>query len=254
MCYHISQRQERLEKIMDSFDVEAEFENELLPVYHHLNGFDHGQVMIITQEDPELLQLGTWGLVPPSEELDIPVGEQDYQDSFLPYEGDFNSYWKKVGGGSLNTKDLKFFVPEGKKERHPNWKNRAILNNKCLIIVDGLYEPHHLEDSKIRPIPHYFEQENSEPFALWGIYTHHDGVYTCSVLTTKANEHFERIHNKAKRMPFCIDPMDKGYYLNKLNSEHDIRVEFIEFNSIELKDIPVSRDVTNSHVKSNRED
>ena len=226
MCYHISQREKRLSVIMDRFGREANFEDELLPHYYHMNGFEHGNIMVITQDEPDLIQLGTWGIVPTN------------------YTGDFKEYWKKYGGGSLNARDDKFFLGN-------TWKDQCIEEQKCLIIVDGIFEPHKIEGAK--PIPYYFEQKDSSHFCLWGIYTRHDDLIACSVLTTRANPLFDRIHNGAKRMPFCIDPQDVGYYL-RLKREQDIKMEFVDFLSIELFERPVSRDVLNSHKKSNRPD
>lgn len=208
---------------MDRIGKEANFEEDLLPSYHHLNGFDHGQLMVVTQDEPDLIQLATWGIVPPN------------------YTGDFKEYWRKYAGGALNTRDDKFFLQN-------SWKDDSIEEKKCLIIVDGIYEPHKVDGE--RPIPFFFERPDSSHFCLWGIYTQHDELITCSVMTTRANLLFEKIHNGAKRMPFCIDPEDIDYHL-RLKREHDIKMEFVDFESVDLIARPVSRDVMNSHVMSN---
>lgn len=225
MCYHVSQREKSPERIVRMYGKEMVFEKELMPVYNHLNGFEHGNLMVITQDDPDVIQLATWGIVPPN------------------YTGDFTEYRRKYAGGVLNTRDDKFFL-------NNTWKDDSIEERKCLIIVDGIYEPRKVEGHK--PIPYFFERENSEHFCLWGIYTQHDELITCSVLTTRANPLFEEIHNGAKRMPFCIHPDDVDYYL-RLKRERDIKMEFVDFESVELEVRPVSRDVMNSHVKSNYE-
>jgi len=225
MCYHISQRKKEPDTIEQAFQAAINFDEVLLPVYNHLNGFNHDYVMIIIQEHPDLIQLAKWGIVPPN------------------YQGDMVDYWKKYSGGALNTRDDKFFI-------NNTWKDDAIEENKCLIIVDGLYEPHHV--SGHRPIPHYFERYDSSLFALWGIYTKHGDLNTCSVLTTRANPLFTEIHNKAKRMPFCLHPESKDYFLG-LDNEKDIINEFLDFRAIELIVRPVSRDVMNSNIKSDRE-
>ncbi|PCJ92267.1 MAG: hypothetical protein COA50_15665 [Flavobacteriaceae bacterium] len=225
MCYHTALREKQKEVYEQVFDIHLNLESELLPLHFHQNGFDRQNVLIITQEDSEHVQLAKWGIAPP--------------------ESDIEAYWKKVGGGSLNNRDDKFFTTA------PEWKDESLLYKKCLIIVDGLYEPHKVSNAK--PIPYLFEQENQALFALLGIYTEHDEMFTCSVITTSADPLFEEIHNGAKRMPMCVDPLDKDYYLN-MTKEHDIRAEFINFRSIKLNAHPVNRDALNSHVKSDRED
>lgn len=227
MCYHISQREKSPQVIESVFDRQISFIDELVPVYYHLNGFDHGNLMVITEDKPDIIQLATWGIVPPD------------------YTGDFTEYWKKYSGGVLNTRDDKFF-------HNNSWKDDCILERKCLIIVDGIFEPHHPAD-KSNVVPYYFEKKDSSHFCLWGIYTQHGDLITCSILTTRANPVFTKIHNNAKRMPFCIDPVDVDYHL-KLGREQDIINEFLDFKAIELEYRPVNRDVLNSKKESNRPD
>ncbi|WP_417445275.1 SOS response-associated peptidase [Joostella sp.] len=223
MCYHISQRQKNPQKIADIFEVETALTEDKIPVHYHLNGFTHGKLLVITQEDPDQIQLATWGIAPPK------------------YSEAITEYWKKYTGGTLNTRDDKFF------QSYHNWKDDALLEQKCLILIDGLYEPH--KPKKGKNIPFFFERPNKEMFALFGIYTKQTDQLTCSVITTTADPLFERIHNGAKRMPMCVDPQDKDYMLS-LPNEEILKEEFKIFKSIPLEAYPVSRDVTNSHVES----
>ncbi|SFS85827.1 Putative SOS response-associated peptidase YedK [Zhouia amylolytica] len=223
MCYHISQRQKNPQKISELFDAENVLNPEHVPVYYHLNGFSHANVMVMTQEEPDIIQLATWGIAPPH-----------YKDSL-------ETYWKKYTGGTLNTRDDKFF------QNYFSWKDEALLKNKCLILIDGLYEPH--KPSQGKNIPFFFERPNHEMFGLLGIYTHQGGILTCSVITTTADPLFEKIHNGAKRMPMCVAPEDKDYMI-LMNRQDSLKEEFKIFRSIELNAYPVSRDVINAHKQS----
>ena len=71
MCYHISQRQKNPEKIAAIFDVETIVEESHIPVHYHLNGFSHGRLLVITEENPDEIQLATWGIAPPNYSLDV---------------------------------------------------------------------------------------------------------------------------------------------------------------------------------------
>lgn len=230
MCYHISQRKIDLERISDNWQAEIQFAKEDLPHYYHLNGFSREKVMIITQDEPESIQLSTWSLLPPN------------------FTGDQKEFWTKQRGGELNNRDWRFFH-EDPNQNYPEWKNEACLYHKCLVLVDGIYEPHYPKGIK-DSIYFMMQRPGEEMFALLGIYTAQgNDSFTCSVITTAADTQFERVHNKAKRMPIFLEPESSGYYLNR-----DTEASMLELfggytgdsnagRNMKLDDWPVSRDI-----------
>jgi putative SOS response-associated peptidase YedK len=78
----------------------------------------------------------------------------------------------------------------------------AFKKRRCLILADGFYEWKKEGDKKI---PYRFTLKNEQPFAfagLWEKWDKHGGpMYTCTIITTKANELVEAIHD---RMPVIL--------------------------------------------------
>jgi putative SOS response-associated peptidase YedK len=78
----------------------------------------------------------------------------------------------------------------------------AFKKRRCLILADGFYEWKKEGDKKI---PYRFTLKNKQPFAfagLWEKWDKHGGpMYTCTIITTKANELVEAIHD---RMPVIL--------------------------------------------------
>lgn len=115
----------------------------------------------------------------------------------------------------------------------------ALKKRRCVILSDGFYE---WKKDKDRKIPMRIQVNNGEPFAMAGLWEQwKDGektIYTCTILTTEANEMMKDIHN---RMPVIL-PRDK---------EHDwIDPSLEDFNI--LKDImqPYPDDQMNAYEVS----
>jgi len=223
MCYHISQKRKGKETLKNVFGMD-DIRMDSVPSYYHLNGYDRGQVMLITQREPEVIQLATWSIAPPNSE-------------------DISGYWKKVGGGALNTRIESLF-----ETKTPFWKQEAILEQKCIVIVDGMFKVFTASDGT--KIPMYVKRPDDSLFGVLGFYTKQDEDLTCSLFTTDADDFFKQFH---KRMPFTLEPEDTDYYLG-LNSEDDFKREIESHRASGLQYYPVNSDVINSHVTSNRND
>ncbi|WP_159950881.1 SOS response-associated peptidase [Polaribacter septentrionalilitoris] len=220
MCYHISLTKPQIE-IEDRFD--ANFEDYgLYEPFYHLNGFSQEICYIIPMEESHIIDGATWGLKP-----------TDYfsKDNF-----------------KLNTLNAKSeTVLDSPLYREP------ILNRRCLVVADGFFESKHVNSKKY---PHYISLEKRSLFAFAGIYNFHDdGVLSCSILTTKANEFMSEIHNSKKRMPIILDETFEKEWLNETLKENHIKeLMKVCFTKSTLEAYTVSKDVTNSRVKSDRED
>ncbi|MCK0132201.1 SOS response-associated peptidase [Flavobacteriaceae bacterium F08102] len=223
MCYHIKQTERDKKKIQQTFHVDLRFD--LVPAYYHLNGFDRGTVMIITEDNPHEVELATWSVAP-------------------PYCDDLKTYWKQKGGSVLNTRDDSLFSIKAAK-----WKTEAVLHHKCLVIVSGFYEPH---KGANQHIPYLLYRPNYALFGLLGYYTLQAGHKTCSILTTKANEQLALIHNVGKRMPIMVHPQDSSYYFN-LGTEAQFKNALSAYDGVDdLLARSVHTDVLNAKKMSNR--
>lgn len=227
MCFHTSltAKKEIIEKRFDAnfsqFDV---FEP-----YYHLSGFDEGFVYIIKQDEYNLIEPSYWGLLPP----------------------DYNIYQRK---GFLKKTNSLNARAEGLFES-PLFK-KPIIENRCLIIADGFFEPHKRNNESF---PHYIRYRDKSLFAFAGIYTElDDEVITASIITTLANPFFKEIHNSPNRlgehrMPLVLDENQENDWLNPNLNKDDINDLLFSFTSKEFEAYPVTKDVMNSHKNSNNQ-
>ncbi|SDS09943.1 Putative SOS response-associated peptidase YedK [Polaribacter sp. KT25b] len=220
MCYHISNTKPA-RKLEDFFDVKFNKDVVYEPNYH-LNGFDNRFVYIIPQENESaVIEPAKWGLLP--ENLENPV---DFKKRF----------------NTLNAKSESLFTSN-------LWKE-PIVNRRCLILADGFFESKHVGKNKY---PHYIRLKNHDPFAFAGIYNdHQNGVFSCSIITKKANPFMAEIHNSKERMPLILDTSFQKEWINPSLSKNSIN-EIIEkgFMTKEFEAYTVSKDVTNSRKNSN---
>lgn len=184
MCYYVSNNLSKKE-IKVSFGVELK---EDFKGSDFLNGFSNPKMPIITDERPDEAILGDWGLIP---------------------------YWskdRKVQKMTLNARIET--LPE-----KPSFKNS--VSNRCLVLVNGFYEWKWL-DSKGKNKEKYFIQldNNSQPFALGGIYNiwtdkSTDEILTSfSIVTSNANELMSEIHNTKDRMPLVLSKQAEQSWLS----------------------------------------
>lgn len=94
----------------------------------------------------------------------------------------------------------------------PSFKN-AYRHRRCLIPATGFFEWHSTENGKK---PYHIHQPDNALFAFAGLWEHweHDQetVYSCTIITTAANDKITPIHN---RMPVIIAPDDYSRWLDK---------------------------------------
>jgi len=193
MCYNINyltkKKEEyarRLGGILPARDFEKSWDHlhkKGGPVYYE-TGFNHPDIPVITNRQPNQIQLYGWGLIPfwvkdPKQAVDL-------------------------SNRTLNARGEDMF-------QKPSFRNAA-QNKRCLILVDGFFEYHWHKGSSY---PFYIKMKNEEPMLLAGLwetwhYKEEDMVRnTCSIVTTRANSLMEYIHNKPKgseesRMPVIV--------------------------------------------------
>jgi putative SOS response-associated peptidase YedK len=81
-------------------------------------------------------------------------------------------------------------------------------NRRCLILADGYYEWKQIGKTKQ---PYLFEFPDHRMFAFAGIWDRWQGIDTCAIITTEANDLGRPIHD---RMPLILDPRDYETWLN----------------------------------------
>jgi len=157
--------------------------------FFHKNGFSHPNVAIIKMDEPKTIYPSIWGYIPDWGMDDIPLFRKKYN--------------------TLNAKSETLLLS-------PTYK-RGALKNRCLIIADGFFEPHRSNGISIPYycyIPTNRYEDGRDVFVFAGIYSElEEGVYSCSIITTKANDFFSEIHNVKKRMPLVLNNDLKNEWL-----------------------------------------
>lgn len=202
-------------------------------IYNSANGFAHPSMWIIPQEKAKNMIPVVWGLIPP------------YKKGVDPKE-----YYKETirWGSGLNAKSEKLFDSN-------NYKGSA-LKRRCIVPVDGFYEPHRIEKVK-KPysIPFYFERKNGAPISLAGIYAVAGEWVTFTILTKEATPMFAEIHNKKNRRPVILQDDDIEGWLNDNLQESDV-MDIIDDDlpDAEISAWPISTDLYKRNGEGDRPD
>ena len=128
----------------------------------------------------------------------------------------------------------------------------SFKSKRCLIAADGFYEWKQTPSIKV---PHYITLASGEAFAFAGLWDawqpkdSGDPVYTCTILTTEANEFMAEIHN---RMPAILKPQDYGEWLDSTYQNVDGLMGLISPERVpKLRAWPVSK-LVNSPKNNDR--
>jgi putative SOS response-associated peptidase YedK len=148
---------------------------------YYFSAFSLPHLPVITNADPEAIQLFQWGLIP---------------------------FWIK---NDNKANDIRFKTMNARAEtlnQKPSFK-APFKYKRCLIISHGFYEWHTFNNKKF---PFYLKLKNDQPFAFAGIYdswtnkTNNNQHFTFSLITTSASPLLAKIHNTKKRMPVILEP------------------------------------------------
>ncbi|WP_226659723.1 SOS response-associated peptidase [Pseudalkalibacillus hwajinpoensis] len=115
----------------------------------------------------------------------------------------------------------------------------ALEKRRCLILSDGFYE---WKRTKNRKIPMRIQVRNGEPFAMAGLWEKwndsNSTIYTCTILTTEANELMKEIHN---RMPVILTREAEAIWLDSsINDLNKLKNCMHSFPSAEMNAYEVS--------------
>lgn len=235
MCYNtrVSRKKKELEAYYSVIALVGEMdENEEL-VYNQANGFAHPNMWIIPQEKPQNMIPVMWGLIP-----------------HYKMGADAKAFYKETirYGSGLNAKSEKLFESN-------NYKNSA-LTRRCIIPVDGFFEPHRIEKGKPYSIPFYFHRKDKNPINLAGIYAvTPDKLITFTILTKAATPLFAKIHNKKFRRPVILQDDDVEVWLDSSLSKSGVQAVIDDdMADAELNAYPISKDLYKRGGEGNRED
>jgi len=185
MCYRTKLNSE-YKSIEKTFDAKFIAPEEYIP-QEEINAFSFSKTPIITNENPEEINMFNWGLIP---------------------------FWAKNAEIRKMTLNAKIETLTEK----PSFRNA--VTNRCLIIADGYYE-WQWQDSRGKEKQKYLiTTPDQDIFAFAGIYatwkepTTNILINSYSIVTTEANDLMSKIHNNKKRMPVVLNSKDHKQWLN----------------------------------------
>lgn len=236
MCYNtrITRKKKDLERFYQVKALMGDLQEANELIYNSANGFVHPHLWIIPQERKKNMIPVMWGLIP---HYKLGKDAEEYYKETIRY------------GSGLNAKSEKLFDSN-------NYKNSA-LKRRCIIPVDGFYEPHRIENVK-KPysIPFYFERKDNKPFNLAGIYTvTTDEMVTFTILTKKATPLFAKIHNKKERRPVILGDEALDKWLDGSLEKSDV-LEIIknDLPDTDIKAYSISTDLYKRNGEGDRPD
>ncbi|SFE96789.1 SOS response-associated peptidase [Alteribacillus iranensis] len=120
----------------------------------------------------------------------------------------------------------------------------AFRKRRCLIPADGFYEWRRTDDGKKQPYRIHLTDRSLFTFAgLWEKWTDDEGhsIFSCTILTTRANQAMERIHH---RMPVIVPKDYEEDWLDPTKEKKDdLRTILEPIDSSHITMYPVSTEV-----------
>lgn len=214
MCYKVHiPKKEKLAKVLAPLGFEvANYEH-----FYHADGFKKPFLPVTSGDAPRSVNTARWKLLPNSVKNETEA---------VKYANTLNAKCETI----FDLYSFKNFIP----------------TNRCLLWVDGFYEPNHPAPDVT--VPYYVTMENGEPFTLGGVYndwTNKDTgekIRTFSVITTEPNELMKQVHNEGERMPLIIKPEERDKWIGQLDKASIIEM-MIPLPDGLLKAYPVSSDL-----------
>lgn len=187
MCYKVENYMTKTQ-LAKAMRVKSD-ETPSLPQLMVANAFDHPNLYVIRQHQPELLGFSRWGLIPSWANL-----EQA----------------KEIWNQTLNCRI------ESANEK-PSFKD-SVQKNRILILVGGFFE--YRTEGKAKLLHYIFNPDHSKPLAFAGIenswkHPEKEQLYsTCSIITCPANNRMSYIHNTKERMPLILNKEHQEKWLS----------------------------------------
>lgn len=236
MCYgtRIIKKTEELENHYKVQAIYGDLEKDTELSYNYANGFAHPIMWILPQQKKGHIIPVVWGLIP---HYELGANAEEYYKKTLPY------------GSGLNARSEKLFDSN-------NYKDSG-LKRRCIIPVNGFFEPHTVKKSgKDFNVPFYFHRKNEGIVNLAGIYAvTQDKMVTFTVITKEATPLFAKIHNKKHRRPVILNDEQVDIWLSEALNEKEI-MEVLDNDLPDdlLKAYPISKDLYKRNGEGNRVD
>jgi putative SOS response-associated peptidase YedK len=210
-------------KILVEKGVIKEEQLSLFPDNYFVNGFEFPLMPVVADENPGIIQMFHWGLVPKT------VRSKEEAVGFLKQYNTLNAKSETIFASRL------FAEP--------------VLKRRCLVLCSGFFEWRHKnpEDRSSAKYPFYVTLKDEGMFVFAGVWSSFtdretgETIKTYSVITTPANELMEIVHNSKKRMPMILDPDSAINWLSAGLDEARIKSFFKPFDPSKMKARPIAK-------------
>jgi putative SOS response-associated peptidase YedK len=186
MCFYVEQKATQNDA-KERFNIGIDDESRWLES-DFINGFDHPNLQIITNEKPDIITTSyTWGL--------LPNRSKDLE------------FRKKTLNARIETINERV-----------SYKN--ITNNRCLIIATAFYEWRWLDPKGKNKEKYKINNQYEDIFCFAGLYNkgvnpeNGERMNTFTMVTTEANAIMQYVHNHKKRMPIMLNRIDESAWLD----------------------------------------
>ena len=222
MCFYYAIVKTNAKALIENGIIKEE-QLKLFPDQQFVKGFDFPLLPVISDEQPQEINMFRWGFVPAH------IRSQDKAIEFLHR---FNT---------LNAKAENLFSSQLFSE--------AIKKQRCLVLCSGFFEWRHKnpKNKNSEKYPFYVSLKDDGMFVFGGIwekFTDTDTgeiIHTYAIITTPANELMELVHNSKKRMPLIISPEKALEWLNPDLNETEIKSFLVPFDADKLKARPIKK-------------
>ena len=222
MCFYYAVVKTNAKSLVQN-GIISEEQLRLFPDQQLVKGFEFPLMPVISNENPEIIQLFRWGFVPQH------IGSIEKANEFL------------YRYNTLNAKAETLF--------ESRLFSAAIQKQRCLILCSGFFEWRHKKpgNKNSEKYPFYVSLKDDGMFVFGGIWekftdkTTGEIIPTYSIITTPANELMEIVHNNKKRMPLIIEPEDAQKWLDTNLSEPEIKSLIKPFDASKLKARPIKK-------------
>jgi putative SOS response-associated peptidase YedK len=159
----------------------------------------------------------SWNVAPASDILVVTASE-DGARQLRELRWGLVPRWAKDPSGANRMINLRAETVREKK----GWKS-TLARKRCIIPIDGFYEWQDQGKGQ-RKQPFYITSRDFGPLALAGLWAtwrdpeSGEELFTCTILTTSANELMESVHH---RMPVILAPEDWDAWLDPNNTDTD---------------------------------
>jgi putative SOS response-associated peptidase YedK len=223
MCYH------KQDKAIEA-ELEVRYKAVMKNIHHiptyYENGFDFSPGLVITAGRPQEFQLFRWGL--------IPGWTRSLQEAV------------QIRMKTLNSISEEMFDK-------PAFRDSLKDGRRCLIPCTGFFEWRWMNGGKTK-YPYFIHVRDQSIFSLAGIWSSWidratgEEVNTYSVLTTRANQMMEKIHNSKKRMPVVLDSVLEKDWLNPTLTRDDVLALCEPIGDNRLEAYTISKMITDRKV------